>query len=449
MRSLTSSEFTKYPDQELHQFINDRFAKKFVAAEDRQKILDAAHSAGHFGAETLFKALWTSGHYWPGMRQSCHHQVNSCMECLRFNVGKAGFHPRQFINAELPFEHIAIDLISGFSTTSRGNNYILVISDISTRFRILIAQQTKSARETARNLWNVFCLFPLAKIMQSDNGTEFCNAVIKELMKLKGVNHKQVAAYNPRANGTAENAVGSTQVVLRKLTNGDLTDWDLFLPSVQLALNSKPNASNKTSPASLLFGMNVNSFANYDRANSKLLTEHQLLERASVIQDLVRPEVQSTFAAKQKSRTQAVNAKLRQTKPIPVGGLVMLKDPTRSTKHQPLWIGPFRVVEQKRGGNYSLQNIDFSLYHRQPPRDHLKVIDANADVPFDELFYVERILDHKGPPNKRRYLVKWLNEPVSHNTWEPEVNLTGSEAHLRDYWSTRKAQSANSDSKRK
>ena len=164
-----------------------------------------------------------------------------------------------------------MDTITGFPTTERGNNVILVITDLCTRFKLLLPQQTKSATETAANVWKVFCTFPLPKIVQSDNGTEFCNQVIKSLFDLHGVDHRTIAAYNPRANGSAENAVGSCQQVLRKLTNGNMKDWDNFLPSAQLALNSKANRSTKSSPASLLFGLDVNAFADYDRATSKLL----------------------------------------------------------------------------------------------------------------------------------------------------------------------------------
>lgn len=437
IRALRTTEFVNHPDKELTQFINDRFNLTFVPSGEREAKLTSAHENGHFGAESLFKRLWTDGFYWPGMRADCNNHVNSCLSCLRFNIGKAGFHPRQSIDASLPFEHIAVDTFSGLVVSPRGHNYVLVITDLCTRYKLLIPQQSKSAAETARNLWAVFCTFPLPKIIQSDNGTEFCNSVIQEMSELLGVNHKQITAYNPRANGTAENAVGNAQQVLRKLTNGLIPDWDLFIPAVQLAINSKVNDSTKSSPASLLFGMNVNAFANYDRATSKLLTTHQLLERAKLMQDLVRPEALQVFRARQAKRTKQVNDKLVIAKPIPTGALVMLKDPTRSTKHDPYWIGPFRVVDRKRGGNYVLQNVDHSLYHRQPPRDHLKVIDAKAEVPFDDIYYVERILDHRGPPSRRSYLVKWLNYPASQNTWEPESNLSGSAKFLNEYWSTR------------
>ena len=292
---ILSDELSKHPDKELSDFITQRFSKNFVAAGDRKRRLDASHSKGHFGAEALFRDLWAQNFYWPGMRHACDRHVNSCLECLRFNVGKAGYHPRQFIVAKFPFEHIAVDTITGFPTTTRGNNVILVITDICTRFKIFLPMQTKSALETARNLWQHFCTFPLPKIMQSDNGTEFCNKVIQEMLTLSGVLHKQIAAYNPRANGTAENAVGNGQKVLRKIVNGIMVDWDNHLPAVQLALNSKPNRSTLSSPASLVFGVNVNAFANYDKATSQLLTEHQLLERAKVFNDLIRPAVAEVF----------------------------------------------------------------------------------------------------------------------------------------------------------
>ena len=436
VRSI-NSELARHPDKELLQFINQRFDKKFVSAEARKTLMDQIHTGGHFGAEALFAKLWHQGYYWPGMRQDCFRHVSSCLECLRFNVGKTGFHPRQFITAQLPFEHISIDTITGFKTTPRGNNVIVVITDLCTRFKLILPQQSKSAVDTASNLWKVLCTFPVPKIMQSDNGTEFINQVIKELLSLHGVDHRHIAAYNPRANGTAENAVGSTQRVLRKLLNGHMDDWDLFLPAVQLALNSHPNKSTKTSSASLLYGMNVNSFANYDKANSKLLTTTQLMGRAKVIQDLIRPAVQGLFKNAQQKRTNKANSSIRQTKPIKMGTLVMLKDNTKTSKHEPLWLGPYRIVQQRKGGTYVLQNPDNSLHHRQPPRDQLKVIDGSADINMDEIFYVERILDHKGPPSKRSYLVKWLNYPVTDNTWEPATNLVGSEAFLTEYWNVK------------
>ena len=385
----------------------------------------------------MFKSLWDKGYYWPGMRVECEKLVNSCMPCLRYNIAKAGFHPRSYVDAKRPFEHIVIDTITGYDTTTRGNNIILVITDVCTRFKIVLPQQTKSQSETARNLWKVLCTFPTPKIIGSDNGTEFCNSVITELLSLHGVLHKTIASYNPRANGTAENAVGNVQDILRKITNGDMTDWDLFLPAVQLALNAKPNVTTGTSPASLLFGMNIGDFSNYDAASSTMLSDTELSERAVFLNDVLRPEALSVFRRKQKKKAAATTRRQRQVKPLPTGTLVMLTDPTRSSKHDPKYTGPYRVVQQKRGGNYVLQEPDGKLHHRNPPIDQMKIIDANSEVPFDDTHYIERILDHRGNGNKLEYLVKWLNYPSSENTWEPIESLTSCEETLASYWQSR------------
>jgi hypothetical protein len=102
-------------------------------------------------------------------------------------------------------------------------------------------------------------------------------------------------------------------------------------------------------------------------------------------------------------------------------------------------------VRQKKGGTYTLQCLDNSLYHREPPRDHLKVIDAKANLQLDDVYYVERILDHQGPASTRRYLIKWLNFPSSDNSWEPVQNLIGCETLLQDYWRARSAMQARSE----
>ena len=436
-RRLQLADLPRTPDKELCEYINERFNKELLPEAERKAKMESIHQLGHFGADVLFKSLWDQGFYWPGMRVECEKLVNSCMPCLRFNIGKAGFHPRKYVDAQRPFEHIVIDTITGFETTPRGNNIILVITDICTRFKIVLPQKTKNQSETARNLWKVMCTFPTPKIIGSDNGTEFCNSVITELLSLHGVLHKTIAAYNPRANGTAENAVGNVQDILRKITNGDMTDWDLFLPAVQLALNAKPNVTTGTSPASLLFGMNIGDFSNYDVASSTMLSVSELSERAAFLNDVLRPAALSNFRRKQQKRAAATSRRQRQVKPLPIGTLVMLSDPTRSSKHDPKYTGPYRVVQQKRGGNYVLQEPDGKLHHRNPPIDQMKIIDANSEVPFEDTHYIERILDHRGNGIRLEYLVKWLNYPSSENTWEPIESLTSCEETLASYWQSR------------
>ena len=160
--------------------------------------------------------------------------------------------------------------------------------------------------------------------------------------------------------------------------------------------------------------------------------------------DVIRPAALQNFRHQQAKRTANVNAKLAKAgqiaAPIPVGVLVMIKNITRSSKHEPIWLGPFRVVRQTQGGTYVLQDNDFTLYHRNPPRDQIKVIRSDNGVNMEDIYTVEKVLSHRGNGKRRQYLVKWLNYPASDNTWEPEVNLDNCAEALEDYWKSYNAQ---------
>jgi len=436
---LQVSELVTYPDKELSKFVSERFQLELVPEGERLSLMNQAHVNGHFGADHVFRSIWLSGKYWPAMKRDCIHHVSTCLPCLRFNIGKRGYHPQRIVSAKYPFEHIAVDTITGFPTSPRGFNCILVVTDICTRFTVLFAQIRHTARVTARSLWSLVCTFPLPKIIQSDNGPEFVNHVIKAFANLLGVDHRLVAPYNPRANGSAENRVGVAQSVLRKVTNGDMSNWDYSLPAVQLAMNSKINPSTKSSPTSLVFNMPTQYFADYRTSNSFLSSEESLLSRAADLHSLVFPEISTNFNSNRSARTSRVNERKIVVPPLPVGAKVMLKDPRRGTKHQPYWYGPLTVVAQSRGGTYTLQNPDRSLVSRPVPRDQLKLI--SSDVPVDDIFFVERILDHRGTGNNLQYLVKWLNYPTADNTWEPASGFIETKC-IDNYWTTRSSPDA-------
>lgn len=48
------------------------------------------------------------------------------------------------------------------------------------------------------------CEYGTPKIIQSDNGMEFANQLISELMNLHGIEQQLITAYNLQANGLVE-----------------------------------------------------------------------------------------------------------------------------------------------------------------------------------------------------------------------------------------------------
>jgi transposase InsO family protein len=114
----------------------------------------------------------------------------------------------------LPFDHIAIDLAGPFPTSEAGFNYVLVHVDLLTRFIIVRPLQSKLALEVAQTLFQIWTTFGFPTIVQSDNGGEFVNSILKELTTTLSIHHRLTSPYNPRSEGLGESAVKIFKQVL-------------------------------------------------------------------------------------------------------------------------------------------------------------------------------------------------------------------------------------------
>ena len=426
-------EAEKYPDKSLGQFITEYMDKKCPPSEERKALLEVRHRDGLFHAGVLFRALLTDGYYWPGMRSECERLVQTCNECLKYNVGRRGFMPMQAITASYPFEHIAMDLGTFSVTSPRGHNFVLVTACVFTRFVLLRPLRTKEAHEVASVLWQLICDFGTPKIVQSDNGSEFVNAVVASLMALMGVNHRLIAAYSPRANGLAENKVGIVKKVVLKLAGGNVPNFDLYLPAAQRAINLKVAPLNNTVPFALFFCRPSTAFGDFRQVESRPYSVEELQLLHSRVTQVVYPELQSVVAAKNALRLAKHNgavkdpASLAKERRIPVGSTVMLKDQTRSSKVEPYWIGPYVVREVTRNGLYRVQDERGDLLARKIPRDQVKVIvrARHGAVPAvaEDVFLVDSIDGHRGAEGQREYLIRWSGQSEADRTWEPEGHV--------------------------
>jgi transposase InsO family protein len=227
---------SKFSDRELAKFAGERHLKELVPEGKRNSTMVHFHLEGHFGATRLHSKIWNAGLYWPSLMKDCVKLVSSCIPCARFNVRAAGFNPLRSISATFPFDHVAIDLLF-LKTTPRGNNCALILVDVASKFCLLRALMDKKASTIAWALWKIYCDFGIPKIVQSDNGSEFSNAIMTAMKELLGIDHRLVTPYNPRANGLAERFVRTAKTALLKMIDGNITDWDLSLPSCQRSLN--------------------------------------------------------------------------------------------------------------------------------------------------------------------------------------------------------------------
>ena len=73
----------------------------------------------------------------------------------------------------------------------------------------------------------------------SDNGTEFVNQLMKQLIKLYGIDHRLITPYHPQANGLVERTNKEVGRGLKKQLEGAKDRWNEYLPTIQLDLNQR------------------------------------------------------------------------------------------------------------------------------------------------------------------------------------------------------------------
>lgn len=213
----------------------------------------------------------------------------------------------------------------------------------------------KQAIIIAQHIFQVFCDFGFPKILQSDNGTEFVNKIVKEITSIARIDHWLVTPYHPRANGVAECYVQTTVQAIRKQVQGTRKDWDLYIPAVQFATNAKVAAIHSSTPFSLMFGRQVNSFQDYQQSLSKPHLASYLKKYVDYLTTIVFPSISAHTKTTQNKMINWFNNKMyTQDILFPDGSYVMTLDVTRKNKLDPQYEGPFKVVRQIKGGSYVL-----------------------------------------------------------------------------------------------
>jgi hypothetical protein len=409
--------------------------------EERDALLRESHSLGHFGSQAIVRDLHSQGLHWTNIYAEAKDIVSSCIECQKHNISKRGYHPLSNVVAHRPFDHIAIDLAGPFDVTEEGYVYMLVITDICSKFVILRPLKNKQSDTVAKELVKVYGDFGVPRICQSDNGLEFKNAVMTSISKNLGIDRRYTTPYHPRANGAAENAVRTATNTLRKMMKSDSHSWAYYLPIIQLCMNRHIKAKTMSSPFSLMFARRVNLPDDYGNEKKfklpiESMTVKELEERVEYMDKIVFPAI----IQRTEKINEEYNKKFNQKNvlvDIPVGTHVMVRLQNRSSKLAPMFEGPYTVVRRNTGGSYELKDEQNELLSRNYVPSELKVVTLDESSIEEEYYEVEDIRDHRGEEGHREYLTKWKGYSEKDNTWQKASDFTDPTI-IQRYWNKQK-----------
>ena len=166
-----------------------------------------------------------------------------------------------------PFNKIAIDHVTECETSTSDNKDILTIIDHLTGWPEAFPIPDKSAETIVSTFINEYLPVHICPwYILSDNGIEFKNNIMDQVLQQLGINRIFSAPYHPQSNGKHEVFHKYLKPTLKKLCEKDPTNWDKYLNKVLASYRITPNLATAETPFSLVYGRDPN------------LPLHQLLE---------------------------------------------------------------------------------------------------------------------------------------------------------------------------
>ena len=101
---------------------------------------------------------------------------------------------------------------------------------------------------------NVVLRHGVPHVIITDKGSEFCNNIMDDVMKVLDCTHINTTPMNPRSDGLAENQIRTLKEQLASWTNKFQTDWNEHLQKAAHAYRTTINNATGFTPFFMLFG---------------------------------------------------------------------------------------------------------------------------------------------------------------------------------------------------
>ncbi len=151
---------------------------------------------------------------------SSGQECSTCSTCQLVGKSNQVVHPAPLQPIPAvgePFEHVLVDCVGPLPRTKAGNQFLLTIMCMSTRFPEAIPLRKITAPAITRALIKFFTTFGLPKIIQTDQGTNFMSRAFKQSLQSLGVSHSVSSAYHPESQGVLELWHQTLKSMLKKI----------------------------------------------------------------------------------------------------------------------------------------------------------------------------------------------------------------------------------------
>jgi len=283
-------------------------------------------------------------------------EVRKCEECARYHRGNAPKQtPLNPFHAGEPWEVISIDITGRHPKSRRGNEYIVTVVDLFTRWAEAVPVRNHTAEVVARVLLDkVINRFGTPLRILSDQGREFESTLFRELCEKLEIDKVRTSPYQSSTNCVVECFHRTLNSMLAKVISDNQRDWCERLESVMAAYRA---GKHELTPNFLVFGRENRMPIDLLLGPIQETDEDPASKRS--YDDFVEQQIEVFEEAYQLARQHLGNSAKRRkieydlrvkTKDFEVGQFVWYFYPRRYQKRSPKWSksydGPFLIIKK-------------------------------------------------------------------------------------------------------
>lgn len=267
-------------------------------------------------------------------------------------------------HAGAPMERVHLDFLGPLPTSTRGNQYLLMMVDQFTKWIECVPLPSQTAEVTARAaVDHFFSRFGCPLQVHTDQGRNFESSLFQEICKLLQITKTRTTSYRPSSNGQVERYNRTLLQMIRCHLGKLQSRWDEFLPQLTGAIRSSVNRQTGYTANKLMLGREVNMPA--DLVFGGLGPVSDEVDEHEYLRDLRAAITESHLLARSKLRTalkvmkREYDLRARSSK-FQEGDAVYLLDSAsaigRCKKLCPIWKGPWLVIKKWSPNRFTIQD---------------------------------------------------------------------------------------------
>jgi transposase InsO family protein len=317
--------------------------------------------SGHLGYKRTYQKLSTR-FYWHKMKEAVYDFITCCETCQKNKKTKRRPRPPMFhLPVGAPMDRISTDLFGPLPETTDGNKYILLLTDLFTKWTEIIAIPDATAETCANTILNEFISrFGCPISIHSDRGRNYEADLFKELCHLLQIKKTRTSPRHPQGNGSVERFNQTLITMIRAYLKGKANKWDQNLGCLAAAYRATQHESTGYTPNHLMLGREVRLPADLIFGTPEVKDCHYGEYATRIKLELGRAHrIAQEHLKKAAIRVEEHNHPSLNFKPYSVGDVMLVLNEKRlkgqNPKLQMPYEGPTIITEKKNDLNYVVQ----------------------------------------------------------------------------------------------